>query len=94
MCADPTWLAWIYSYVSGEDPTITVPGFAYMLRSGSDASNTDPVATEPAEGEEWVTSPALTMFLMPGELDQNALSADHDADDPYIMWVARPTSTS
>jgi len=27
-------------------------GFAYTLQGGSDASNTDPFATEPAAGEE------------------------------------------
>jgi hypothetical protein len=65
-----------------------------MLQGGSDASNTDPLATEPAEGEEWVISSPHVMLLLPGELDQRAFSTDHDAGEPYIMWREPPTSTS
>jgi hypothetical protein len=90
MCADQTWLDWNYAFVAGEEPNTTVPGFAYMLQGGSDASNTDPFATEPAEGEEWVTSPPHVMLLMPGELDQTAFSTDHASDGPYIMWAGTP----
>ena len=38
-------------FVAGEEPNTQVVGLAYMLQGGSDASNTDPFATEPAEGE-------------------------------------------
>ena len=53
--ATTAWLDWLYAFVAGEEPTVTVPGLAYMLQGGSDASNTDPFATEPAAGEEWVS---------------------------------------
>lgn len=90
MCADQTWLDWSYAFVAGEEPNTTVPGFAYMLQGGSDASNTDPFATEPAAGEEWVTSPPHVMLLMPEDLDQTAFSTDHDSGGPYIMWAGTP----
>jgi hypothetical protein len=90
MCADKTWLEWNYAYVAGEEPNTTVPGFAYMLQGGSDASNTDPLATEPAAGEEWVSSPPHIMVLMPGDLDQGAFSTDHASGEPYIMWAGTP----
>jgi len=89
-CYDQTWLDWNYAYVANEEPTVTVPGLAYMLQGGSDASNTDPFATEPAAGEEWVTSPAHIMILLPGEIDLTAFSSDHDAGGPFVMWAGTP----
>ncbi len=89
-CNDQTWLDWTYAFVAQEEPTVTVPGLAYMLQGGSDASNTDPFATEPAEGEEWITSPPHVMLLMPGELDRAAFSADHHAGGPFVMWAGTP----
>jgi len=89
-CYDQTWLDWNYAYLAGEDPNVTVTGLAYMLQGGSDASNTDPFATEPAEGEDWVTSPPHVMILLPGEIDQTLYSTDHTAGEPYIMWAGTP----
>jgi hypothetical protein len=89
-CLDQTWLDWLYAFFAGEEPNVTVPGLAYMLQGGSDPSNTDPLATEPAEGEEWVSSPPHVMLLLPGELDQSAFSTDHDSGEPYIMWAGTP----
>jgi len=89
-CFDQTWLDWSYALVANEDPTVTVPGFAYMLQGGSDASNTDPFATEPAAGEEWVTTPPHVMILLPGEIDLTDYSSDHDAGGPYVMWAGTP----
>jgi len=89
-CYDETWMAWNYAFASQEEPTVTVPGVAYMLQGGSDASNTDPFATEPAAGDEWVTSPPHIMILLPGGIDVAAFSTDHDAGGPYVMWAGTP----
>ena len=89
-CQDQAWQDWTYAFFAGEERNVTVPGFAYMLQGGSDASNTDPLATEPAKGEEWVNSPAHVMLLLPGELDQAVFSTDHDSGGPYIMWAGTP----
>jgi hypothetical protein len=90
MCLDPTWLAWLSAYVAGEEPKTTVLGLAYMLQGGSDASNTDPFATGPAEGDEWVASPPHVMILLPGKIDQTAFSTDHHNGGPWIMWAGTP----
>jgi hypothetical protein len=90
MCLDETWMNWLGALGAGEEPPTTAPGFAYMLQGGSDASNTDPLATEPAEGEEWVSSPAHIMLLMPEDLDPSAFSTDHASGQPYIMWAGTP----
>lgn len=89
-CQDQVWQDWTYAFFAGEEPNVTAPGFAYMLQGGSDASNTDPFATEPAAGEEWVTSPPHVMLLLPEELHQTAFSTDHDSGGPYIMWAGTP----
>jgi hypothetical protein len=89
-CLDQTWLDWNYAYLAGEAPTVTVPGLAYMLQGGSDPSNTDPLATEPPAGEEWVATPPHIMIVLPGELDQSVFSTDHHSGQPYIMWAGTP----
>ena len=89
-CNDQTWLDWTYAYVANTEPTVTVPGLAYMLQGGTDASNTDPFATEPAAGEEWMTSPPHVMILLPGEIDQTVFSTDHDSGGPFVMWAGTP----
>ena len=89
-CMDQTWLDWNYAFYAGEAPNVTVPGLEYMLQGGSDPSNTDPLATEPAPGEEWVSSPRHIMIVLPGELDQTVFSTDHHSGAPYIMWAGTP----
>jgi hypothetical protein len=89
-CLDQTWLDWQYAYFAGEEPNVTVPGLAYMLQGGSDPSNTDPLATEPAAGEEWVSSPPHVMLLLLEDLDQSVFSTDHASGEPYVMWAGTP----
>lgn len=89
-CFDHTWLDWAYAYIAQEEPQTTVAGLAYMLQGGSDASNTDPFATEPAEGNEWMNSPAHVMLLLPGDLVQSGFSPDHQSGGPWIMWAGTP----
>lgn len=90
MCLDQTWMAWLAALIAQQEPNTTVPGLAYMLQGGSDASNTDPFATEPAEGDEWVSSPPHVMLLLPEELDQSVFSTDHASGGPFIMWAGTP----
>ena len=90
MCLDQTWMGWLASLLAQEEPMTTAPGLAYMLLGGSDASNTDPFAMEPAEGDEWVSSPPHVMLIMPDELDQDVFSTDHASGGPFIMWAGTP----
>jgi hypothetical protein len=90
ICMDETFLVWNYAIVNGTEPEITTMGLAYMLQGGSDPSNTDPFAMEPAEGEEWITTPPHVMIVLPDELDQTLFSTDHGYGGPYIMWAGTP----
>ena len=81
---------WSKAFGAGEEPEITGVGIAYMLAGGSDPSNTDPMAMEPAEGEEWVTTPPHVMLLMPGGFDAEHFGTKPKQDEPYIMWDGTP----
>lgn len=90
MCVDQTWMDWMEAFMTGKEPPTKVPGLAYMLQGGTDASNTDPFATEPAAGEDWVTSPPHVMLIMPDTLDQSVFSTDPDSGGPWIMFAGTP----
>jgi hypothetical protein len=89
-CMDQMWLDWNYAFYAGEAPKVTNPGLEYMLQGGSDPSNTDPLATEPAAGEEWVSTPPHVMLVLPGKLDQTVFTSDHQSGEPYVMWAGTP----
>lgn len=89
-CYDQTWLDWSYALVNGEAPQTKVLGLAYMLQGGSDASNTDPFATDPAPGDDWMTTPPHVMFIMPGTIDQTIFTTDHHSGEPWVMWAGTP----
>ncbi len=89
-CYDATFMDWNYAFLTGKAPSPAVPGLAYMLQGGSDASNTDPLATKPAAGEDWVSTPPHVMLLLPGTLDQDVFSTDHESGQPYIMYAGTP----
>jgi hypothetical protein len=81
---------WMNAFMANKAPHTTVPGLAYMLQGGADASNTDPFATEPAAGEAWVISPPHIMLLMPGKLDPTVFSTDYHSGQPWIMFAGTP----
>jgi hypothetical protein len=89
-CNDPVWTAWTLAFWAGEDPQVTKPGVAYVLQGGDDTSNTDPFASVPAEGEEWVSTPPHIMLLLPGGFDSAMFTTDHESGFPYIMWDETP----
>jgi hypothetical protein len=90
MCLDATWLDWLYAIMTGKEPATSVAGLSYMLQGGSTPSNTDPMASEPAQGEEWLRDPPHIMLLLPGDLDQSVYTTDHHSGHPYIMWAGTP----
>ncbi|MFN8662394.1 MAG: hypothetical protein U0075_10920 [Thermomicrobiales bacterium] len=90
MCLDETWMGWLAAISTGTEPDTQVVGLAYMLGGGSDASNTDPFAAEPEEGNAWITSPAHVMVIMPGAIDQTVFTTDPLSGEPFIMWAGTP----
>lgn len=90
MCVDKQGMVWLQAYISQQTPSLAQAGLAYMLEGGSDASNTDPFATKPTEGEDWITSPSHTMVFPVGKLDQSVYSTEPKNGGPWIMWAGTP----
>ena len=90
MCVDSTWAAWMNAYMAGTEPQVTKLGIAYMLAGGSEASNVDPFATQPAAGEDRFMSPPHIMLLRPGGYDPADFTTDQTSGGPYIMWEGTP----
>ncbi len=89
-CFDTVWAAWNEAFMAGDDPELDGPGIGYMLAGGSDPSNTDPFAMEPAAGEEWISTPPHMMILAPGGFDGAYFATEPKQDEPYIMWDGTP----
>ncbi len=89
MCLDGVWLEWFQAYAMKKDPVVTHTGIAYMLQGGSDASNTDPFAMEPAPGEDWMDAPPHVMVVSPNKSDLKAYGSTMGSA-PWIMWENTP----
>jgi hypothetical protein len=90
MCLDKMWMVWLQAWMSKTEPKITAPGIGYMLQGGSHASNTDPFATEPPAGQQWLIAPPHTMVVVPGKLDPAVFSSDPHSGGPWVMWGGTP----
>jgi len=90
MCVDATWAGWIQAWQTRTAPTFDRLGIAYMLSGGSDASNTDPFATEPAAGHEWIDSGPHVMVIVPDARLLASLPTDPTNGGPYAMWKGTP----
>jgi hypothetical protein len=92
MCLDRGGMEWAKAWMAHEDPPEGVIGMGYMLMGGSDASNTDPHATAPAEGAEWVdTGPHIMLFNVGTMAESYPKQGDKpDTMAPYVMWEGTP----
>jgi hypothetical protein len=92
MCLDKAGMEWAQAWMSKQNPPAGRVGFGYMLAGGSDASNTDPHATAPASGADWVDTGPHIMIFNPGELakDYPQQADKPDTKAPYVMWAGTP----
>jgi hypothetical protein len=92
MCLDQNGMEWAHAWITKTAPPEGKVGFGYMLQGGSDASNEDPHATGPAEGEEWVDTGPHVMLFNVGEMAQGYPSQkdNPDTSQPYVMWPGTP----
>jgi hypothetical protein len=92
MCLDRNGFEWFKALLAHEKPPEGKIWLAYMLKGGSDASNDDPFASEPATGKKWVQTGPHVMIGGPGitkMLDSYPATAD-DTRKPYIMFGGTP----
>jgi hypothetical protein len=90
MCLDEEWLGWATAWVGHTKPDVKKLGMAYMLAGGKDASNTDPFATEPAAGEDWIITGPHVMIVVPDPSSLDALPNDPNSGGPYVMFQGTP----
>lgn len=92
MCMDGNAMGWVHAWVAHTTPPSGKVGFMYMIAGGTDASNTDPYATQPEVGNHWINTGPHVMIVGAdaGFYDQYPKSADPDTAVPYVMWAGTP----
>jgi hypothetical protein len=91
MCGDANSMEWAMAWIGKKDPPKGKAGFMYMLEGGTDASNTDPHAQAPAEGNNWIKTGPHVMVV--NAMDVMAGYPDNptpDTSQPYVMWAGTP----
>lgn len=91
MCGDANAMEWATAWIGKKDPPAGKVGFMYMLSGGTDASNTEPYAAGPADGNNWVTTGPHVMLV--NAMDAMAgypEDAAPDTSKPYVMWAGTP----
>lgn len=91
MCMDANAAKWVDAWINHKAPPADTVGLMYMLEGGTDASNTDPYATAPTAGNDWIkTGPHL---MVVGSTSLNAAykgDPKPDTTKPYLMWAGTP----
>ncbi len=91
ICMNEPWLNFMDAMKHKKKPTYTQVGIAYMLQGDRPVSNTDPYATEPNPGDDWVDKiGAHIMVLMPDVEMLKNLPTDSKNGGPWIMWAGTP----
>lgn len=91
MCLDKNAMEWAGAWMGHKPPPNKV-GFMYMLAGGSDASNTDPYATKPKQGNAWIATGPHVMIVGPAAatMPGYAAGAHPDTKKPFVMWGGTP----
>ena len=90
MCLDKNGMLWADAWMHHKDPPKDKMAIGYMLVGGSDASNTDPFATEPKSGDKWVdTGPHLMVLNITDHFDGYPTTSTN-TKVPYVMFPNTP----
>lgn len=90
MCLDANALKWAAAWAARTKPQLDAIGMGYMLVGGSDASNTDPYATGPAPGNQWVETGPHVMLFPTDPVQIGTVPVDYTTGGPYVMWQGTP----
>lgn len=91
MCLDANAMEWLHAWMTKAPPPDKI-GLVYMLVTGSDASNTDAHATEPAAGRAWIETGPHVMIVGPAIKTMAAYprTPTPDTAHPFMMWYGTP----
>ncbi len=90
MCLDETWMAWADAWMNKREPSVTKPGFAYMLGGDGGVSNSDPYGFDPEAADDWVMAEQHLMLVLPDAASYDAFPTDPSYGGPWIMWKGTP----
>jgi hypothetical protein len=91
MCMDANAGQWAMAWIGKKTPPANTVGMIYMLAGGTDASNTDPYAQAPTEGNNWIeTGPHLMVVGSQDVLKGYPSGPKPDTKAPYVMWAGTP----
>ncbi len=91
MCGDANAMEWAMAWIGKTEPPAGKVGFMYMLAGGTDASNTDPHASAPTDGNNWIVTGPHVMVLNATDLMAGyPADAMPDTSAPYVMWAGTP----
>lgn len=91
MCMDANAAQWAMAWIGKKTPPANTVGVMYMLAGGTDASNTDPYAQAPTEGNDWIeTGPHLMVVGSQDLLKGHPSGPKPDTNAPYVMWAGTP----
>jgi hypothetical protein len=91
MCGDAHSMEWAMAWINKTEPPKGKVGFMYMLAGGTDASNTDPYAAAPADGNNWIETGPHVMVMNATEMMAGyPTDANPDPTKPYVMWPNTP----
>ena len=92
MCMDENAKGWVNAWVAHQPPPTGKVGLMYMLKGGTDASNTDPYAKKPTASNHWVNTGPHVMVVGADDsfYAQYPKTADPKTGAPYVMWPDSP----
>lgn len=91
VCMNEAWLTFKNALKNKTAPTSTQVGIAYMLQGDTPMSNTDPFATTPKPGDEWIDAHgAHIMVQVPDQTALKNVSTDWKNGGPWVMWAGTP----
>ena len=91
ICMNESWRTFMDALKNKKKPTYTQVGIAYMLQGDRPVSNTDPYATEPKPGDDWVDQlGAHIMVLVPDADTLKSVPTNPRNGGPWIMWAGTP----
>ncbi len=91
ICMNESWRHFMDALKNKKKPTYTQIGISYMLQGDHPVSNTDPYATEPKPGDDWVDNlGAHIMVLVPDVETLKSLPTHSKNGGPWVMWAGTP----
>lgn len=91
MCFDANAGKWADAWIHHKEPPTNAAGLMYMLEGGTDASNTDPYATQPTAENAWIkTGPHIMIVGAKDILAGYPAGPKPDTAAPYVMWAGTP----